>query len=339
MSSLVKDLSDGVRLIQLMVSNRSLTNFTYIDVKSFLRYLGNHGYCRHAIITLRIGADYRRRIGGISLGRYNKNPRMRVQKAENVNMALEFITSRGVKLTNIGPEGTFLYLFYDSFNWLLLDIIDGNLKLILGMIWTLILRFTIADIRFVLFPGMIQHLFDLFIPSFPKAKKASLRKKGYSSGVNARRNLTKKSTCRISHIVGLMGLHCSCAFSYPLLILTEISIFLRCALIHCHRPDLLDYNKLDKVSVLSSLPTIFIDHLDYSYRQIDMVTLHWRLELQSSTLASRYIHIFRLFHTHTHRQLLEVEDLCDSARPYERSVVIYIASYCHAFSTMGETNE
>ena len=29
------------------------------------------------------------------------------------------------------------------------DIIDGNLKLILGMIWTLILRFTIADIRFV----------------------------------------------------------------------------------------------------------------------------------------------------------------------------------------------
>jgi hypothetical protein len=30
---------------------------------------------------------------------------MRVQKAENVNKALEFITSRGVKLTNIGPEG------------------------------------------------------------------------------------------------------------------------------------------------------------------------------------------------------------------------------------------
>ena len=29
------------------------------------------------------------------------------------------------------------------------DIIDGNRKLILGMIWTLILRFTIADIRCV----------------------------------------------------------------------------------------------------------------------------------------------------------------------------------------------
>lgn len=43
--------------------------------------------------------------GDVSLGRYNKTPRMRVQKAENVNKALEFITSRGVKLTNIGPEG------------------------------------------------------------------------------------------------------------------------------------------------------------------------------------------------------------------------------------------
>jgi hypothetical protein len=41
----------------------------------------------------------------VSLGRYNKVPRIRVQKAENVNKALEFITSRGVKLTNIGPEG------------------------------------------------------------------------------------------------------------------------------------------------------------------------------------------------------------------------------------------
>ncbi len=56
---------------------------------------------------------------------------MRVQKAENVNKALEFITSRGVKLTNIGP--------------------DGNLKLILGMIWTLVLRFTIADIKYDVF--------------------------------------------------------------------------------------------------------------------------------------------------------------------------------------------
>jgi hypothetical protein len=48
--------------------------------------------------------------GDVSLGRYNKNPRIRVQKAENVNKALEFINSRGVKLTNIGPEGLELTL-------------------------------------------------------------------------------------------------------------------------------------------------------------------------------------------------------------------------------------
>jgi hypothetical protein len=89
--------------------------------------------------------------GDTSLGRYNKNPRMRVQKAENVNKALEFITSRGVKLTNIGPEGMHCLSwrvseFAGCFSDVLLDIIDGNTKLILGMIWTLILRFTIADI-------------------------------------------------------------------------------------------------------------------------------------------------------------------------------------------------
>jgi len=77
---------------------------------------------------------------------------MRIQKAENVNKALEFINSRGVKLTNIGPEGKthLLPAYYVLIRASLTDIIDGNLKLILGMIWTLILRFTIADIRFIL---------------------------------------------------------------------------------------------------------------------------------------------------------------------------------------------
>jgi hypothetical protein len=48
---------------------------------------------------------YLNNLGDTSLGRYNKNPRMRIQKAENVTLALDFITGRGVKLTNIGPEG------------------------------------------------------------------------------------------------------------------------------------------------------------------------------------------------------------------------------------------
>jgi hypothetical protein len=47
---------------------------------------------------------------------------MRIQKAENVNKALEFINSRGVKLTNIGPEGaaysaTMFMPFVDSPPW------------------------------------------------------------------------------------------------------------------------------------------------------------------------------------------------------------------------------
>ncbi|CAG8832322.1 19947_t:CDS:2, partial [Racocetra persica] len=69
-------------------------------------------------------------IGDYSFSKYNKNPKLRIQKVENVNKALEFIKHRGVPLTNIGAE----------------DIVDASLKLILGMIWTIILRFTIADI-------------------------------------------------------------------------------------------------------------------------------------------------------------------------------------------------
>ncbi|KAG1151928.1 hypothetical protein G6F37_005001 [Rhizopus arrhizus] len=70
-------------------------------------------------------------IGGESLRPYNMNPTMIFQKMENVNKALDFIKSRGVALTNIGAE----------------DIVNKNLKLVLGMLWTIILRFTIADIN------------------------------------------------------------------------------------------------------------------------------------------------------------------------------------------------
>ena len=55
---------------------------------------------------------------------------MRLQSIENMNTALAFIKKRGVPLTNIGSE----------------DLVDGNEKLILGLIWSIILRFSIADI-------------------------------------------------------------------------------------------------------------------------------------------------------------------------------------------------
>jgi hypothetical protein len=71
-------------------------------------------------------------LGNESLGKYASNPRLRVQKCENVHKSLEFIRGRGIQLFNIGAE----------------DIVDGNLKLILGLIWMLILRFTITDIKY-----------------------------------------------------------------------------------------------------------------------------------------------------------------------------------------------
>ncbi|KAF8583127.1 actin cross-linking [Ramaria rubella] len=204
MTSLVKDLSDGVRLIQLMEI-----------------------------------------MGDVSLGRYNKNPRMRVQKAENVTKALDFIASRGVKLTNIGPE----------------DIIDGNLKLILGMIWTLILRFTIADIN--------------------------------EEGLSAKEGLLlwcqRKTT------------------PYPDVDVQDFSLswsdgLALCALIHVHRPDLIDYDKLDKSD------------------------RHGNTRLAFS-VAEQHLGI---------PQLLEVEDLCDAAKPDERSVMTYVASFFHAFSSQDQ---
>ena len=99
MTSLVKDLSDGVRLIQLMVRFPT-------PLGRILTYTaGNHGYIPSVFGSIGI-LNIQPAIGDVSLGRYNKNPWMRVQKAENVNRALEFINSRGVKLTNIGPEGS-----------------------------------------------------------------------------------------------------------------------------------------------------------------------------------------------------------------------------------------
>ncbi|CAG5110515.1 Oidioi.mRNA.OKI2018_I69.chr2.g4911.t3.cds [Oikopleura dioica] len=56
--------------------------------------------------------------------------KMRFHKIANVNKALDFIESKGVRLVSIGAE----------------EIVDGNVKMTLGMIWTIILRFAIQDI-------------------------------------------------------------------------------------------------------------------------------------------------------------------------------------------------
>ncbi|XP_053397817.1 spectrin alpha chain, non-erythrocytic 1-like isoform X2 [Mercenaria mercenaria] len=68
-------------------------------------------------------------ISGENLGKPNKGI-LRVQKAENLNRCLTFLRTK-VYFENIGAE----------------DIMDGNPRLILGLIWTIILRFQIQEIE------------------------------------------------------------------------------------------------------------------------------------------------------------------------------------------------
>lgn len=66
---------------------------------------------------------------GIKL-KFNKRPFTRIQKVENLEILLKQIKKQGLSLINIGPE----------------DIVDGNKKLILGLIWTLISKLSIIDL-------------------------------------------------------------------------------------------------------------------------------------------------------------------------------------------------
>ena len=67
-------------------------------------------------------------LSGETVGRPNRGV-LRVQRVENVARALRFLAAKRVPLENIGPE----------------DIVDGNERLILGLVWTLILRFQIQS--------------------------------------------------------------------------------------------------------------------------------------------------------------------------------------------------
>ncbi|KAI9104832.1 calponin homology domain-containing protein [Phlyctochytrium arcticum] len=181
-------------------------------------------------------------IGDESLGRYNKSPKLRIQKVENMNKALEFIRRRGVNLTNIGAE----------------DIVDGNGKLILGLIWTIILRFTIAEIS--------------------------------EEGLSAKEGLLLWCQRRTTPYASDFHIK-DFTFSW------QDGLAL-CALIHRHRPDLLDYWALDKSKRHENTQLAF-------------------------DIADQHLRIPKLF---------EVEDIVDVAKPDERSVMTYVAQYFHAFS-------
>ncbi|XP_018518812.1 LOW QUALITY PROTEIN: filamin-B [Lates calcarifer] len=60
--------------------------------------------------------------------KYHARPNFRQMKLENVSVALEFLDKENIKLVSIDSKA----------------IVDGNLKLILGLVWTLILHYSIS---------------------------------------------------------------------------------------------------------------------------------------------------------------------------------------------------
>jgi Ca2+-binding EF-hand superfamily protein len=178
-----------------------------------------------------------------SLGRYAARPKLRVQRFENVNIALDFIKGRKIQLTNIGAE----------------DVVDGNRKIILGLIWTLILRFTISDIT--------------------------------DQGLSAREGLLlwcqRKTACYDDVSVRDFSASWNDGLAF-------------CALLDIHRPDLIDFDRLDKSDHKGNMQLAF-------------------------DIASKEIGI---------PDLLDVEDVADVAKPDERSLMTYIAYWFHAFSQM-----
>ncbi|EDQ90295.1 uncharacterized protein MONBRDRAFT_36696 [Monosiga brevicollis MX1] len=67
-------------------------------------------------------------VSGKSMGKFNRNPRLKVHKLENLTASFDFMKKENLTLVNIGPS----------------DIESGNEKLILGLLWTIIYHYQIA---------------------------------------------------------------------------------------------------------------------------------------------------------------------------------------------------
>ncbi|XP_028856049.1 alpha-actinin-4 isoform X9 [Denticeps clupeoides] len=167
--------------------------------------------------------------------------KMRVHKINNVNKALDFIGNKGVKLVSIGAE----------------EIVDGNVKMTLGMIWTIILRFAIQDI----------------------SVEETSAKEGLLLWCQRKTAPYKNVNVQNFHISWKDGL----AFN---------------ALIHRHRPELIDYDKLRKDDPVTNLNNAF-------------------------EVAEKYLDI---------PKMLDAEDIVNTARPDEKAIMTYVSSFYHAFS-------
>uniref|UniRef100_A0A3B3I6S7 Plectin n=1 Tax=Oryzias latipes TaxID=8090 RepID=A0A3B3I6S7_ORYLA len=164
--------------------------------------------------------------------------RMRFHKLQNVQIALDFLKHRQVKLVNIRND----------------DIADGNPKLTLGLIWTIILHFQISDIQV----------------------------NGQSDDMTAKERLLLWSQRMVE---GYQGLRCdNFTTSWR-----DGRLF--SAIIHKHRPALIDMNQV--------------------YRQTNQENLE-----QAFSVAERELGVTRL---------LDPEDV-DVPHPDEKSIITYVSS-------------
>uniref|UniRef100_A0A8C4KHJ2 Spectrin beta chain n=1 Tax=Dromaius novaehollandiae TaxID=8790 RepID=A0A8C4KHJ2_DRONO len=174
--------------------------------------------------------------------------RMRIHSLENVDKALQFLKEQRVHLENVGSH----------------DIVDGNHRLTLGLIWTIILRFQIQVIKIKTEDNRETRSAKDALLLWCQMKTA-----GYPE-VNIQNFTT-------SWRDGL-------AFN---------------ALIHKHRPDLIDFHKLTKSNATYNLQQAFN-------------TAEQQLGLS---------------------KLLDPEDV-NMEDPDEKSIITYVVSFYHYFSKM-----
>ncbi|KRX93022.1 Spectrin beta chain, non-erythrocytic 1, partial [Trichinella pseudospiralis] len=186
-------------------------------------------------------------ICGENLGRPNRG-RMRVHKIENLNRVLGFLKRKRIPFENIGAE----------------DILDGNPRLILGLIWTMILRFQLDDI-----------VIEVEGPESGEKKFAKDALLLWCQRKTAGYRGVKIENFSTSWRNGL-------GFN---------------ALIHAHRPDLINYDTLSSRDHLANLKNAF-------------------------DVAERSLGISKL---------LDPEDM-DVARPDDKSVMTYLISYYNYFA-------
>eukprot|EP01119_Soliformovum_irregulare_P006735 TRINITY_DN19167_c0_g1_i1.p1 TRINITY_DN19167_c0_g1~~TRINITY_DN19167_c0_g1_i1.p1 ORF type:complete len:1535 (+),score=670.97 TRINITY_DN19167_c0_g1_i1:168-4772(+) len=222
-----------------------------IQKKTFTKWVNSH-LMKRGLTAEEITADFKDGLKLIAFfeilsnkklsAKIEKNPRMKIQMIQNLGAALAFLHDVcGVKLIGISAE----------------EIHDGNLKLILGMIWTIICKFQIDDIS-------EEEL---------SARDALL--------LWCRRKTEGYRDCKVDNF------HTSWQDGMAF-----------CAIIHKHRPDLIDYDSLDKNNARQNLQLAF-------------------------DVASKELGI---------PSLLDVEDLVDIAKPDERSIITYVSQYYHYFA-------